>query len=370
MSSRVRVGLLFGGDSVEHEVSVVSARGVAAAIDRDAFEVLPIGIARDGRWLPPDASARVLAGDAKRVTAAPGDPHVLVDPGRGGLIVSGPDGRLAKLDIDVVFSVVHGWGGEDGRIQGLLDLAGVPCVGAGVLGSAVGMDKQVAKALFHERGLPVGPWRALRRSEWLADREQAEAGLVQALALPLFVKPANGGSSVGISKVRKAGELRSALEEAFSHDAKVVVEAGLDVREIECAVLGNDVPSASILGEIVPSAEFYDYAAKYEDGTSRLLIPAPLPDASAAEIRRLAIEAYRALELSGMARVDFFVEKAEGRIFLNEVNTLPGFTPISMYPKLWEASGLGYRDLLTRLIALARERFTAERRRPLPPGGG
>lgn len=361
MSERLRVGLLFGGASAEHEVSVVSARGVARALDPERFELVALGIAENGRWLPPDDSARILGSGATRVAASDGAmERVLVDPGFGGLLAVMPGRSVAPIPIDVVFSVVHGWGGEDGRIQGLLELANVPCVGAGVLGSAVGMDKQVAKALFESRGLPVGPWRSLRRDAWRRDAEGEQNKLVEALGLPLFVKPANGGSSVGISKVHAAPELPAALELAFSHDLKVVVEKGLDVREIECAVLGNERPEASVPGEIVPSGEYYDYAAKYQDGTSRLLIPAPLEPAAAAEIRALAVEAFRALELSGMARVDFFVEKGVGRVFLNEVNTLPGFTPISMYPKLWQATGVSYGELLTRLIELARERSELE----------
>ena len=365
MSDRRRVGLLFGGASVEHEVSIVSARGVAAALDRERFEPVPIGVTGDGRWLLPEASARVLASAASRVEPEGPDDgaRVVVDPGGNGLLRHRIAGACEPLPLDVVFSVVHGWGGEDGRIQGLLDLAGIPCVGAGVLGSAAGMDKQVAKALFQEHGLPVGPWRAVRRPAWEADRARVERELLEALGLPLFVKPANGGSSVGISKVRAPEGLTSAVEAAFAHDAKVVVEQGLDVREIECAVLGNERPQASVCGEIVPSREFYDYASKYEDGTSRLIIPAPLDDALAARIRDLALEAFRVVELAGMARVDFFVEKGTDRVLLNEVNTLPGFTPISMYPKLWEATGLPYRDLLARLIDLAGERFAAERNR-------
>ncbi|HZN55726.1 MAG TPA: D-alanine--D-alanine ligase family protein [Candidatus Polarisedimenticolaceae bacterium] len=364
MSGRVTVGLLFGGASVEHEVSIVSARGVARALDPDRFEIVPIAVTGDGRWLQPEPSGVILASEAVRVVSGgPAEPRIVVDPGAGGLIRIASGAAGAKLPVDVVFSVVHGWGGEDGRIQGLLDLAGLPCVGPGVLGSAIGMDKAIAKALFQERGLPVAPWRALLRDEWRRDRAAVEARLVAELSLPLFVKPANGGSSVGISKVRAAGGLGTALGAAFAHDRKVVVEAGLDAREIECAVLGNDDPQVSVAGEVLPSREFYDYASKYEDGTSRLLIPAPLEPAVAEKIRGLAIEAFRALDLAGMARVDFFLEKAGGRTFLNEVNTLPGFTPISMYPKLWEASGLGYRDLLARLIDLARERFAEERRR-------
>ena len=349
---------------MEHEVSLVSARGVASALDQARFETVALGISRDGRWLALEESALVLASDAKRVPAGKGGgAHLVVDPGFGGLIRIAPGADAQPVPLDVVFSVVHGWGGEDGRIQGLLELAGVPYVGAGVLGSAVGMDKQVQKALFQERGLPVGPWRSMQRSDWRRDREGEQGRLISALGLPMFTKPSNGGSSVGISKVHIAAELPAALELAFAHDRKVVIERGLEVREVECAVLGNESPEASVPGEIVPSGEFYDYASKYEDGTSRLLIPAPLEPLVADAIRALAIEAFIALDLSGMARVDFFVEKGTGRVLLNEVNTLPGFTPISMYPKLWEATGLTYLGLLTRLIDLARERSELERDR-------
>jgi D-alanine-D-alanine ligase len=363
VSARLRVGILFGGASVEHEVSLISARGVAAAIDASRFESVALAITGDGRWLSSEDSARILASGAKRVEADGTAARLVVDPGAGGLVRLAPDAEPKPVPIDVVFSVVHGWGGEDGRIQGMLDLAAIPYVGAGVLGSAVGMDKQVAKALFQEKGLPVGPWSSIRRTDWQREPVAEQARLIAALGLPLFVKPANGGSSVGISKVKTAGELPAALTLAFAHDPKVVVEAGLSVREIECAVLGNETPEASVPGEIVPSGEFYDYASKYEDGTSRLTIPASLPPAVSEEIRALAIEAFRALELSGLARVDFFVEKGTDRVLLNEVNTLPGFTPISMYPKLWEATGLSYRELLTRLIEFARERALSERAR-------
>jgi D-alanine-D-alanine ligase len=357
-----RIALLFGGTSVEHEVSVVSARGVAAALDPARFDVLPVGITTEGRWLPPSASRKVLDSRASRVEDAASGARLLVDPGVG-LMTLEPAGRPEPLAVDAVFSVVHGWGGEDGRFQGLLEVAGIPLVGPGVLGSAVGMDKQVAKALFQERDIPVGPWRALRRERWQARGKAAESEIVQALGLPLFVKPANGGSSVGINKVREAGSLSDALAIAFEHDAKAVIERALDAREIECAVLGNDRPEVSVCGEIVPSREFYDYESKYEDGTSELIIPAAIPAATGERIRALALAAFEALDLAGMARVDFFVDRGTGEPFLNEVNTLPGFTPISMYPKLWEASGLSYPDLLARLIDLAVERFESERRR-------
>jgi D-alanine-D-alanine ligase len=361
VTAPVRVGILFGGSSVEHEVSVVSARGVAGALDTQRFTPVPLGITGEGRWLPPETSARVLSSGAKRVEND-GPAHVVLDPGAGGLVVLEEDRTPRKLSVDAIFSVVHGWGGEDGRIQGALDLVGIPCVGPGVLGSAVGMDKQISKALFQERGLPVAPWLALLREQWDNDPESTRRR-IEALGWPVFTKPANGGSSVGISKVRSAAELDAALAAAFAHDRKVVVEKGLDVREIECAVMGNDRPEVSVCGEIVPSGEFYDYAAKYEDGTSQLFIPAQLTADLAGRIRGLAVEAFQALELAGMARVDFFLERGSDRVYLNEVNTLPGFTPISMYPKLWEASGVSYGELLARLIDLARRRAADEGRR-------
>ncbi len=366
MSRRLRVALLYGGTSVEHEVSVVSARGVAAALDPRQFECLPIGVTGEGRWLPPEAAGRFLRGDGRRVEApAEGDDgsSIVADPGGGGLLLVTPAAPSKPLAVDVLFPVVHGWGGEDGRLQGLLDLAGIPYVGAGVLGSAVGMDKEAAKRLFESRGLPVGPWRSLARHEHRGDPAAAAGRLVAELGLPLFVKPVCGGSSVGVTRVARREEIGPALEAAFALDRKAVVETAIDAREIECAVLGNEAPEASVVGEIVPSREFYDYAAKYEDGTSKLLIPAPLAPAVSETVRRLAVGAFRALDLAGMARVDFFVERGTDRVFLNEVNTLPGFTPISMYPKLWEASGLSYPELLDRLVRLALGRWEADRSR-------
>jgi D-alanine-D-alanine ligase len=359
------VGLFFGGSSVEHEVSVVSARGIARALDPEKVECVPIGVTGDGAWLSPEASRRILEGGGERVEAggaADDGIRVVAEPG-AGLAVRDGRGSVDRLPLDAVFCVVHGWGGEDGRIQGLLDLAGVPYVGAGVLGSAVGMDKAVAKAVFERHGLPVGPWTSFARSEYLADPGGVVSRIESALAYPVFVKPANGGSSVGISRVAERAGLAGAIDRALVCDRKIVVESGLDAREIECAVLGNDDPEASVPGEIVPSREFYDYEAKYLDGTSRLLIPAPIGEAVSREIRRLAVAAFRALDLAGMARVDFFLERGTDRIHLNEVNTLPGFTPISMYPKLWEASGLAYPELLSRLIQLAVDRALSERQR-------
>jgi len=362
MSGRVRVGLLFGGRSVEHEVSLVSARGVAAAMRATELELVPLGVTGDGRWLSPARSREILDGDAARVECDAQDGvRIVVDPGGGGLLLAAPSAPVEPVAVDVVFPLIHGWGGEDGRIQGALELAAIPYVGADVLGSAAGMDKAAAKKIFAARGLPQLPWLEFDRAAYAADPERARGRVVDELGLPVFVKPANGGSSVGISRVMEAGGLAAAFDEAFSCDRKVVVESGIDAREIECAVLGNEDPQASGLGEIVPSREFYDYAAKYLDGTSDLIIPAQLDPELSERLREAALGAYRALDLKGLARVDFLLDRGDGRFFLNEVNTLPGFTPISMFPKLWEAAGLAYPRLIERLVELARERWDGER---------
>jgi D-alanine-D-alanine ligase len=365
VSPKIRVGLLFGGASVEHEVSIDSARGVARGLDPGRFDCVPIGVTGDGRWLAPDLSEAILKGNAKRVEppAGSGGARLAIDPGGGGLLILSPGEPARPLPLDLLFPVLHGWGGEDGRLQGAMDLAGIPCVGAGVLGSALGMDKASAKRMFEARALPVGPWRSFSADEYRAAARATERRLAEELGFPLFVKPSNGGSSVGISKVASSDAIGKAIAEALACDRTVVAEAAIDGQEVECAVLGNDRPEASIVGEIVPSREFYDYAAKYLDGTSRLLIPALIPAGTAETVRRLAVEAFRALDLAGMARVDFFVERSTGRVLLSEVNTLPGFTGISMYPKLWEASGLPYPELLDRLVRLALERASSARNR-------
>ena len=359
MAQRTRVGLLFGGRSVEHEVSVVSARGVAAALGQAGLECVPLGVTGDGRWLTPELSAAILEGSGTRVEASPDrdvGARVLVDPGGAGLLLLSADGAATRrLSIDVLFPLVHGWGGEDGRLQGVLELAAIPYVGAGVLGSAVGMDKAIARQLFAQHGLPVAPWHSVTRRSFDRAPGAVEQEIVSRLGLPVFVKPANGGSSVGVSRASGEPELRAALDAAFRLDAKVVAEKALDAREIECAVLGNDDPEATGLGEIVPSGEFYDYASKYLDDASELLIPAELEPEMTERIREYALSAFRALDLRGFARVDFFVERETDQCYINEVNTLPGFTPISMFPKLWEAAGLSYRRLIERLVELALE---------------
>jgi D-alanine-D-alanine ligase len=358
MSEGGRLGLLFGGRSVEHEVSVISARGVAAALRETGFVTVPLAVTGDGRWLSPALSQKILEGGSARVELLPEEDDgisLLIDPGGRGLLQRERSGASLALELDVIFPLIHGWGGEDGRLQGALELAAIPYVGAGVLGSAAGMDKVTAKLLFEARGLPVAPWLPFSRDA------RAEQRMLAELGLPLFIKPANGGSSVGITRVAAEENLSAAIDEALACDSKGLAERALDAREIECAVLGNAEPQASALGEIIPAGEFYDYEAKYVDDSSELKIPAELDEESAARARELAVEAYRALDLCGFARVDFLLERPTGELFLNEVNTLPGFTPISMFPKLWEVSGLPYPRLIERLVELARERWSENR---------
>ncbi len=365
MSPARRVGLLFGGRSVEHEVSVDSARSVDSALVEAGLAVVPIGVTGRGRWLSPELSRALLDSGAPRAEPQDDDDgaRVAFDPGGGRLLCCLPGTEPRPIEIDVVFSLIHGWGGEDGRIQGALDLAGIPCVGTGVCGSAVGMDKVVSRRLLEAQGLPTVRWMAFDAAGYRRAAATAHRRIVSELGLPLFVKPANGGSSVGVTRVGAETGLADAMETALALDGTVLVEQGIDAREIECAVLGNDMPEASGLGEIVPSREFYDYAAKYIDGTSELKIPAALDDETTEAIRGQALTAFRSLGLAGLARVDFLVDRSSGRVYLNEVNTLPGFTSISMFPKLWEAAGVAYPQLVARLVELALERWEAERAR-------
>ena len=365
---RLRVGVLFGGRSGEHEVSLASAASVIRGLDPDKYEAVPIGITKEGHWL-------VGAGAQKML------PEVL----RGGLRVmmtaDPTDAALVRLDgsgsgqrVDVVFPVMHGTFGEDGTIQGLLDLAGLPFVGAGVLGSAIGMDKDVAKRLLQVAKIPVVPWIAVQRADWEKNPETVQQAVEKKFKYPVFVKPATLGSSVGMSKVHSREELAPALNLAGEFAMKILVEESVVAREIEVSVLGNQDPQASVPGEIVPHREFYDYAAKYLEQGTQLLIPAKLLPKQVKKIQKLAIDAFRSLELSGMARVDFFLEKEGGKIFLNEVNTIPGFTSISMYPKLWEATGIPFRELIDKLIELAleqhREKARTKYQIELPAGAG
>jgi D-alanine-D-alanine ligase len=365
---RLRVGVLFGGRSGEHEVSLASAASVIRALDPEKYEVVPIGISKDGRWLVGTGAQKMLPDVLKS-----GERVVLPsDPSAAALVpLAGGTGQPSVM-VDVVFPVLHGTFGEDGTIQGLLDLAGLPYVGAGVLGSAVGMDKDVQKRLFLEAGLPVGPFLAIRRSEWEKDRAAVIKLIKKKLRFPIFVKPATLGSSVGMTRVTKPQEIGPAMDLAAEFALKIVVERGIVGREIEVSVLGNDDVRASIPGEIVPHREFYDYAAKYLEAGTRLVIPAPLTKKQVAQFQDYAIRAFQAIEGTGMARCDFFLEKRTGKIFVNELNTIPGFTSISMYPKLWEASGLPYSELIDCLIGLAldlhREKARTKYSIELPPG--
>jgi D-alanine-D-alanine ligase len=346
---RLRVGVLFGGRSGEHEVSLASAASVIRGLDPDKYEAVPIGISKEGHWLIGGAAQKllpeVLKGGQRIVMAA--------DPTDAALIPLDRSGMGQRLD--VVFPVMHGTYGEDGTIQGLLDLAGLPFVGAGVLGSAVGMDKDVAKKLLQHAKIPVVPWVTVYRADWERNPAAIQKQIEKQFRYPLFVKPATLGSSVGMTKVHSRKELAPALNLASEFAMKILVERAVSAREIEVSVLGNHDPKASIPGEIVPHREFYDYTAKYlEEGTA-LIIPAKLKPSQIKKIQALAISAFRTLELLGMARVDFFLEKKGGKLYLNEVNTIPGFTSISMYPKLWEATGIPFRELIDRLISLALE---------------
>ena len=345
--AKIRVGIVYGGRSVEHEVSINSATSILQALDPSRYDVSLIAISHDGRWHignPKMLPAAVVNAPEVTLPAIPGE----------RTLVSAADGRPAA-QLDVIVPIVHGTGGEDGSLQGFLELAGVPYVGSGVLGSAIQMDKDVTKRLLQTAGIPVVPWVTVRKHE-LAAIEPVLERVIRAIGLPCFVKPANTGSSVGISKVKARAELAPALHEAARYDEKLLVEQAIDAREVEVAVLGNERPEASVPGEIVPHKEWYDYEAKYIDESTELIVPARVPEAVAAELQRIAVQAFSVLEGAGLARVDFFLERGSDRIWLNELNSLPGFTEVSMYPRLWQASGLSYPALLDRLVELALER--------------
>lgn len=378
---KLRVGVIFGGRSGEHEISIASAASVIKSLDRTRYEPVPVRIEKDGRWTitdrPPTATSA-----AEVIEQARSQPARAPRPGRETVLVAHPAeetlltierqqtrnrdemdrATVNGLGLDVVFPVLHGPYGEDGTIQGLLELANVPYVGPGVLASSVGMDKAVMRTVFAAHGLPLAPWQMVMRRQWLADRAAAVARCL-ALGLPLFVKPANLGSSVGISKVKEEADLAPAIEVAFEFDRKVVVEWGVpDAREIECAVLGNDDPEASLPGEVVPGREFYDYEAKYIDSSSHTIVPAELTPDVVAAVQRQALAAFTAIDAAGLARVDFLLSRSSGALYLNEINTMPGFTTISMYAKMWEASGVSYPALVDRLIQLALERHADKQR--------
>src|SRR3954470_10932083 len=392
---KLKVGILFGGRSGEHEVSLLSAASVMNAIDKSRFDFVPIGITKEGRWLTATHAEKMLgsqkvasiaasADDSKHLRA--GDPSAtpgaaLLAGGESVMVPPMPDANSMvpfsttaadhptsqAINVDVIFPVLHGTFGEDGTIQGLLELADIAYVGAGVLGSAAGMDKDAMKRLFAAAGLPIVKHVTVLRSQWERDPKKIRRLVESKLKYPLFVKPANLGSSVGISKVHDKSELAAAMNMAANYDRKIVIEQGVGskkqkAREIEVSVLGNDEPEASIAGEIVPGAEFYDYAAKYLDEGSKLLIPAKLAKPQMKKIQQLAVAAFQAVDCSGLARVDFLMDAKTGKLFVNEINTMPGFTAISMYPKLWAASGVQYTELITRLVELALERHAEKKK--------
>jgi D-alanine-D-alanine ligase len=394
--ARLRVGILFGGRSGEHEVSLLSAASVLKAIDKTKYEVVPIGITKDGRWLTAEHAERLLQGDAESGRSVSpthlraGDPDAtpgaaLLAQGEAVIVPPEPVHRGSGLapfrveasalrrssdraiNVDVIFPVLHGTFGEDGTIQGLLELADIAYVGAGVLGSSAGMDKDVMKSLFRAAGLPIVKHVTVLRSQWEREPKKVQKLVESKLKYPVFVKPANLGSSVGISKAHDRKELGPAIEEAARFDRKIVIEEGVGgkkhkAREIECSVLGNDDPKASVAGEIVPCKEFYDYDAKYLDEGSELVIPAKVTKTEMKKVQTLAIAAFQAVDCSGLARVDFLMDPKSRKIYVNEINTMPGFTAISMYPKLWDASGVSYRELIDRLIQLGLERHQDKKR--------
>lgn len=373
---KIRVGVLFGGRSGEHEISLLSAASVLKAINREKYDVVPIGITKEGRWLSSAHSEMLLKGEAlpkpgsqlpaasSGATLARGEAQITPPSPTSGSLTpfeSAAPANGAGIRVDVIFPVLHGTFGEDGTIQGLLELAEIPYVGAGVLGSSAGMDKDIMKRLFIACGLPIVKHVTVLRGEWEKEPKKVTRAVEGRLKYPVFVKPANLGSSVGISKAHDRKELGPAIETAAGYDRKIVIEEGVGgkkhkARELECAVLGNDAPRCSVAGEIVPAAEFYDYNAKYFDEGSQLLIPAKVTKKQMKELQEMAIRAFQSVDCSGLARVDFLMDPKNNRIYLNEINTMPGFTSISMYPKLWAATGIGYEELIDRLIQLALER--------------
>ncbi|GAB2701719.1 D-alanine--D-alanine ligase [Paenibacillus thermoaerophilus] len=374
MTKKIRIGLIYGGKSGEHDVSLLTAHAVIQAFDFSKYEVIPFYITKQGEWrrgpelLGPVGSKRELAfgetlpaaADQSVQVSSASVPAVAKDVGATALAPIFAAGQSGLGELDVVFPLLHGTYGEDGTIQGMFEMAGIPYVGAGVLASAVGMDKTFMKAMFAQEGLPQCVYRHFTRTQWESNRDYYLTEIEVALGYPCFVKPANLGSSVGVSKASNREELLAGIQEAFRFDRKVIVEEFVDAREIEVSVLGNEHPVASVPGEIVSSGEFYDYRAKYIDGKSAMIIPADLPDGMSDQIRQMAIRAFQAIDGSGLSRVDFFVRRSDNAILINEINTMPGFTPYSMYPLLWKESGKPYRELLDDLIRLAIERHEAK----------
>lgn len=364
MSDKIRVGLIFGGKTGEHEVSLASAQSVLKALDAEKYDAVLIGVTKEGRWL-------TGGNPLKQLVNATQSPLLKVMNGSTSngtsAMVSHEAAELTTANglnesVDVVFPLIHGPNGEDGTIQGLLELADLPYVGATVAASAVGMDKALMKSIFRNAGLPVADYLVVMRHTWEHDPEVTIHDIETIIKYPCFVKPANLGSSVGISKARNWDELTQALTTAAQFDRKIIVERAIEGREIECSVLGNDEPLASLPGEVVTQRDFYDYDAKYADDTTRLVIPADLTGEQTRTVQELAVRAFQAIDCSGMARVDFFLEKRDGRVLVNEINTIPGFTNVSMYPKMWEASGVSYPQLIDKLIQLALERYEDKKR--------
>ena len=349
---KLKVGIIFGGRSGEHDVSLMSAKSVMDALDTSKYDIVPIGITRTGEWLVGDAMSALTDGTTSERAA------VLAGAQNAALMkIDGQSKMSTATELDVVFPVLHGTYGEDGTVQGLLELANVPFVGAGVVGSAVGMDKAIFKHVMVSAGLPILPWQLILRSAYKKNPAAVLDQLEAELSYPMFTKPANLGSSVGIAKCNNRAELEAGLDEAVAYDRRVVVEQGVPVRELEVAVLGNDDPQPSVVGEVRPKRDFYDYVAKYISDDSDLIIPANLSAEKSQEVRQLAVKAYTAIDCAGLGRVDFLLDTDTEQLYINEINTLPGFTQISMYPKLWEATGMSYSELLDRLIELALDRF-------------
>lgn len=375
MTKKIRLALLYGGKSGEHEVSIQTAFSVMKVLDMTRYEPIPVYISPNGNWyqgepltLPPESIQQLRLTEAT-ASALPStqEHHPDHPPVRPSIPVPSVKAAASWLDVDVVFPLLHGPNGEDGTVQGMLELAGLPYVGSGVAASAVGMDKELMKAVFAAHGLPQAAYRVYTRKKWEQMPETIAEEIIAQLGLPCFVKPANLGSSVGISKAKTKEELYAAMDLAARFDRKIIVEEFVDGREIEVAVLGNDDPIASVPGEILPSKEFYDYEAKYLDGKSTMVIPAQIPEETAEEIRRLAIHAFKAIDASGLSRVDFFLTRDKGDILINEINTLPGFTQYSMYPLLWQHSGIPYPELIDRLVHLALERHEEKQRSQIIP---
>ncbi|GAB4117862.1 MAG: D-alanine--D-alanine ligase [Candidatus Caldatribacteriota bacterium] len=358
MDRKLKIGIIFGGRSGEHEVSCCSAASVMQAIDQEKYTIIPIGITKQGKWISPQETLKAL--NSGRIE---GESNVVLlnDPDNKALLNlpqnKNMDNRYIQEKLDVIFPVLHGPYGEDGTIQGLLELADIPYVGAGVAASAISMDKELMKTIFQQKNLPVLKWITIKRKEWQQNQKQIIALIQKNFNYPVFIKPTNLGSSVGISKVKNEEELERAIDLASAYDRKILVEEGLEeIREIECGILGNDEPRPSVLGEIKPAGEFYDYDSKYLNQKTRLIVPANLPTDVTCKIQEIACGAFKAIDAAGMARVDFFVSREGNRIYLNEINTIPGFTSMSMYPRLWEATGIPYPKLIEQLIQLAFER--------------